>query len=203
MTLQVLYLDLRRDEGLQSLLALAAAARSHFLEETQLLLQGDQEPVPHVTVAKISKLLGRPRRVGVAAAGQPPCVAGSSNCGNGGGQGRGGGQEGELKNDWQQHVEGHPRQLLQPEENSQHQQLEQPSETQHLDPPPEKQQQQPRQQPRQRQQQDWRRIPAEAWAQHAGVSAGRVVLSELQLCAMAGRQNGNYYTVLTCLPLVR
>lgn len=43
---QVLYLDVRPDDGLQQLMALAAAARAHF-KDAGLLLQADQPFVPH------------------------------------------------------------------------------------------------------------------------------------------------------------
>lgn len=43
---QVLYLDVRPDDGLEQLTALAAATRAHF-KDAGLLLQADQLFVPH------------------------------------------------------------------------------------------------------------------------------------------------------------
>ena len=54
---QVLYLDVRRDAGLEQLTRLAAATRAHFQQEG-LLLQAGQAFLAHVTVAKTSKLQG-------------------------------------------------------------------------------------------------------------------------------------------------
>ncbi|PRW56056.1 A-kinase anchor 7 isoform gamma [Chlorella sorokiniana] len=54
---QVLYLDVSPDNGLERLMALAAATRVHF-KDAGLLLQADQPFVPHVTIAKTSKLQG-------------------------------------------------------------------------------------------------------------------------------------------------
>ena len=53
----MLYLDVRPGEGLQRLQALAAATRAHF-DAAGLLLQADRPFVPHVTIAKTSKLQG-------------------------------------------------------------------------------------------------------------------------------------------------
>lgn len=50
--------------------------------------------------------------------------------------------------------------------------------------------------------QDWRRVPAEAWAPHAAIVGGTAVLAEVQLCAMQGRKPGEYYPVLGSLPLL-
>lgn len=91
---QVLYLDLRQDQGLQRLLALAAASRAHF-QAAGLLLEAERAFVPHVTVAKTSKLQGFGGR------------GGGGRCDHGGrghhGQ-HGGGQHGEhnsgSKRDW-------------------------------------------------------------------------------------------------------
>ena len=53
----------------------------------------------------------------------------------------------------------------------------------------------------QQEQLDRRHIPGEAWAQHAGILGGPAVLAELQLCAMQGRKPGTYYDVIARLPL--
>ncbi|GAB4820805.1 hypothetical protein N2152v2_007851 [Parachlorella kessleri] len=52
---QVLYLDVEEGEGQQRLHTLAAAVRSHF-HAARLLQQADRPFVPHVTIAKLSKL---------------------------------------------------------------------------------------------------------------------------------------------------
>lgn len=54
---QVLYLDVQPDGGLQQLQALATATRAHFAA-AGMLLQADRPFVPHVTIAKTSKLQG-------------------------------------------------------------------------------------------------------------------------------------------------
>jgi len=41
-----------------------------------------------------------------------------------------------------------------------------------------------------------RQIPKEAYSQYVGIDAGRVECTELQLCAMNGRQPGQYYDVI-------
>lgn len=50
-------MDIVQDRGLEQLLELAAVARAHF-QEAGLLLEADRPFVPHVTVAKTSKLQG-------------------------------------------------------------------------------------------------------------------------------------------------
>lgn len=37
------------------------------------------------------------------------------------------------------------------------------------------------------------KIPAEAWAELAEISAGEVLLAELQICSMQGRKAGEFY----------
>jgi hypothetical protein len=46
-----------------------------------------------------------------------------------------------------------------------------------------------------------RQIPAEAYARHAGIDAGLVVVEEVQLCCMEGRRPGGYYLVRDRLAL--
>ena len=55
----MLFLDVEQGEGLQRLLALAAAVRQHF-KQRGLLLDAGKAFVPHVTIAKLSKLAGPP-----------------------------------------------------------------------------------------------------------------------------------------------
>ena len=50
--------------------------------------------------------------------------------------------------------------------------------------------------------QQLRHIPSEAYAQHADVDGGRVVVEEVQVCCMEGRQQGGYYAVHDSLSLL-
>lgn len=113
---QVLFLDIAQDSGLERLMQLAAASRAHFAEH-RLLLQAGQAFVPHVTVAKSSKLV-------------------------------------------QQYSKRQARQGQQSEQ-----------------------------------------LPQAAWVPHAGIEGGRVELQEIQLCAMAGRKQAQYYPILCSLRL--
>lgn len=40
-----------------------------------------------------------------------------------------------------------------------------------------------------------KRIAEEAYAEHIGIQAGTVLVTELQLCPMQGRQPGSYYNI--------
>ena len=52
----MLYLDLRRDEGYETLVSLAGAGRQHFAEAGCPAMDADRAFTPHVTIAKLSKL---------------------------------------------------------------------------------------------------------------------------------------------------
>jgi 2'-5' RNA ligase len=53
---QVLYLDLQRDEGYERLVNLAGATRQHFAEAGVADSDTAQGFTPHITVAKLSKM---------------------------------------------------------------------------------------------------------------------------------------------------
>ncbi|KAL4421704.1 hypothetical protein ABPG77_010648 [Micractinium sp. CCAP 211/92] len=175
---QVLYLDIVQDRGLEQLLELAAVARAHF-QEAGLLLEADRPLVPHVTVAKTSKLQG----------------------GRGAGGGRSAGDAAETSSDGHalaaaagnlagaELLAGDPgdagTSAAQQKRQEQQAQQAQQAQQQH-EPAP----------------QGWRQIPAEAWAPLAAIVGGTAVLAEVQLCAMQGRKPGGYYPVLCSLPLL-
>jgi hypothetical protein len=228
---QVLFLDLRKDGGLDRLLQLAAATRSHFAGRG-LLQQAQQAFVPHITVAKTSKLQGWAGKRG----------------------GRGGGR------DWRQErrakqqrldrqqapeeaaleagrsdeqvaaeaADGNPAEVAAIEEATEaaiSTAAEGLSPLRAAAPQPvpaaaayssiggggssgsAAAQPQAHDRPavpsehERQQQSNWRLIPAEAWAPHIAIVGGRAVLAEIQLCAMQGRKGGQYYPVLCSLPL--
>ena len=179
----MLYLDVRRDEGCEQLYRLAAAARTAY-QEAGLPLQGEgREFAPHLTVAKMSKLLeaagggrGRPWRRGrrgggrggrwregggAAEPGAGPAPAGGERAG--GGEELGAGHRAE-------------------EDAGAAMETEKSASAAAVRP--------------------GRSIPPEAWAAQAGVSGGAALVAEVQLCSMhTPRKPGGYYAVAASLAL--
>ena len=60
--MQVLYLDLKKNEGYERLVSLAGAARQHFVKAGIADGNSAQEFTPHITVAKLSKMHWRGRQ---------------------------------------------------------------------------------------------------------------------------------------------
>ena len=139
---EVLFLDLRRDEGEARLRQVAAALRDHF-RQAGLLPQADRDFTPHVTVAKLSKM-------------QP--------WGRGGGRGRRGGRGGGRR--WGGGGEQPTAEDAGPAGPAV------PT-----------------------------AIPPEAYNNNNSVCSGPVQLVEVQLCAMQGRQEGEYYQVVASATL--
>ena len=54
--MQVLYLDLRKDEGYERLVSLATSAQQHLADATCPATDPGRAFTPHVTIAKLSKL---------------------------------------------------------------------------------------------------------------------------------------------------
>lgn len=174
---EVLYIDVADDSGREQLSNVATVVRQHFFKGG-LLLQAKRDYVPHVTVAKVSKMgntwsgrrgkirntrggRGRSSQVGTASGGQI-CTANEDSIPNQENNGQGE----HVNDDMVVGQEEHGGQAVAPcrDKAHRHQRLQ---------------------------------IVPEAYEQHLDVDVGCVEVFEVQLCRMQGRKEGEYYEIVS------